>query len=164
MHFVVVIFVLFCWVFCLGFLLPFVLGCCWFFVVLFYIFLNGFRCPSCNHFPTWAVFCMLLPFPKPFQQNTNAALLKVPPPKSPAEIQNSGADGDVLSCILPCLSFYLPYLCWRRLDMGFRGCFSMELLCGVKKRLQDISVGRCGDLEKIWKSQYFSWTAKTVRE
>lgn len=44
--------------------------------------------------------------------------------------------------------------------MGFRGFFSMELLCGVKKRLQDISAGRSGEPN----SQYFSWTAKIVRE
>lgn len=28
--------------------------------------------------------------------------------------------------------------------MGFRGCFSSELLCDVNKRLQDIGAGRSG--------------------
>lgn len=29
--------------------------------------------------------------------------------------------------------------------MGLKGCFSTELLCGVKERLQDISAGRSGE-------------------
>lgn len=41
--------------------------------------------------------------------------------------------------------------------MGFKEWFSRELLCGINKRLQDVSAGKP-------KYQYFSWTLEAIKK